>query len=289
MRWQSGRRSDNVEDRRGVTLGRGAVGGGAIIVALMAALLGAPQSLVRSLLGGGGGEVTETESGRVPSASRERGGGLREGRRGQHRRRLGRSAAAGGPTLRAAQARVVHGRRAVCVWGRRRRRGAVLLPPGLAGVPGPGVLRRARPPVRRARRLRAGVRRRARGGAPRAEPARGLASASRASARGCRRRRGTACRSRPSSRRTAWRASGRSTPTAPASSWSPGTSRKGCAPPARSATTGCSARHAVGSSPSLSPTARPSSGCAGSRPACRRAGSPIATRSRPAPCDAPTR
>jgi predicted metalloprotease len=70
MRWQSGRRSDNVEDRRGITLGRGAVGGGAIIVALIAALLGAPQSLVRSLLeGGGGGEVTETESGRVPSAS----------------------------------------------------------------------------------------------------------------------------------------------------------------------------------------------------------------------------
>jgi len=68
MRWQSGRRSDNVEDRRGVTLGRGAVGGGAIIVALVAALLGAPQSVVRSLLGGGG-EVTETESGRVPTAA----------------------------------------------------------------------------------------------------------------------------------------------------------------------------------------------------------------------------
>jgi predicted metalloprotease len=66
MRWRSGRRSDNVEDRRGVTLGRGAVGGGAIIVALVAALLGAPQSVVRSLLSGG--EVTETESGRVPTA-----------------------------------------------------------------------------------------------------------------------------------------------------------------------------------------------------------------------------
>src|SRR6188768_1965620 len=66
MRWQSGRRSDNVEDRRGVSLGRGAVGGGAIIVALVAALLGAPQSVVRSLLGGG--EVSETESGRIPPA-----------------------------------------------------------------------------------------------------------------------------------------------------------------------------------------------------------------------------
>jgi len=68
MRWQSGRRSDNVEDRRGISLGRGAIGGGAVIAALIATLLGAPQSLVRSLLEGGG-EVTETPSGRTPSAA----------------------------------------------------------------------------------------------------------------------------------------------------------------------------------------------------------------------------
>jgi predicted metalloprotease len=70
MRWQSGRRSDNVEDRRGISLGRGgAIGGGAVVLAVIAALLGAPQSVVRSLLQGGGGDVTETESGRVPSAA----------------------------------------------------------------------------------------------------------------------------------------------------------------------------------------------------------------------------
>ena len=69
MRWQSGRRSDNVVDRRGISLSRSALGGGAIIVALIAALLGAPQSVVRSLLEGGGNQVTETESGRVPSAA----------------------------------------------------------------------------------------------------------------------------------------------------------------------------------------------------------------------------
>jgi predicted metalloprotease len=68
VRWQSGRRSENVVDRRGISLGRGAIGGGAVIVALIATLLGAPQSVVRSLLEGGG-EVTETESGRVPSAA----------------------------------------------------------------------------------------------------------------------------------------------------------------------------------------------------------------------------
>jgi predicted metalloprotease len=71
VRWQSGRRSGNVLDRRGISLGRGAVGGGALIAALIATLLGAPQSVVRSLLEGGGGEVTETESGRVPTAAEE--------------------------------------------------------------------------------------------------------------------------------------------------------------------------------------------------------------------------
>jgi uncharacterized protein len=70
MRWQGGRRSDNVEDRRGISIGRGgAIGGGAVILALVAALFGAPQSLVRSLLEAGGGEVTETPSGRTPTAA----------------------------------------------------------------------------------------------------------------------------------------------------------------------------------------------------------------------------
>jgi uncharacterized protein len=53
MRWQDERRSANVEDRRGISVRGGAVGGGAIIVALVAALLGAPPGVVRSLLGGG--------------------------------------------------------------------------------------------------------------------------------------------------------------------------------------------------------------------------------------------
>ena len=68
MRWQSGRRSANVEDRRGISLRGGAVGGGAIVLALIASLLGAPQSVVRSLLGRGEA-VTETPSGREPTAA----------------------------------------------------------------------------------------------------------------------------------------------------------------------------------------------------------------------------
>jgi predicted metalloprotease len=56
MRWEDERRSDNVEDRRGIS-GRGVVGGGAIIVAIVAALLGAPPSVIRALLGGGGADT----------------------------------------------------------------------------------------------------------------------------------------------------------------------------------------------------------------------------------------
>jgi uncharacterized protein len=63
MRWGSERRSDNVEDRRGVSLRRGgAIGGGAVIVALIAMLLGAPPSVIRALLGGGEEGVVETEA-----------------------------------------------------------------------------------------------------------------------------------------------------------------------------------------------------------------------------------
>src|SRR5262245_42125813 len=63
MRWQGERRSTNVEDRRGVALRRGGmVGGGAIIVAIVASLLGAPPDVVRSLLEGGG----EVEQGTQP-------------------------------------------------------------------------------------------------------------------------------------------------------------------------------------------------------------------------------
>jgi predicted metalloprotease len=54
MRWQGERRSDNIEDRRGFNVrGAGVVGGGTILVALVAALLGAPPSVVRSILGSG--------------------------------------------------------------------------------------------------------------------------------------------------------------------------------------------------------------------------------------------
>jgi predicted metalloprotease len=54
MRLDEGRQSTNIEDRRGFTVGRGAIGAGGIILALVAALLGAPAGTVRDILGGGG-------------------------------------------------------------------------------------------------------------------------------------------------------------------------------------------------------------------------------------------
>jgi predicted metalloprotease len=48
MRWDSGRRSQNVEDRRGMTAGRGIAGGGigAIVLVVVALLLGVDPSIV---------------------------------------------------------------------------------------------------------------------------------------------------------------------------------------------------------------------------------------------------
>jgi uncharacterized protein len=72
MRWQLGRRSDNVEDRRGTFVRRGAIGGGAaVVVALVASLLGAPPEVVRDILGGGGPEDVGQEVGRSQPTSPE--------------------------------------------------------------------------------------------------------------------------------------------------------------------------------------------------------------------------
>jgi predicted metalloprotease len=68
MKWEGDRRSENVEDRRGSTFTRGAVGGGAVIVALIAALLGAPEGTVRDILGGGSRTVEQPGTARPDPA-----------------------------------------------------------------------------------------------------------------------------------------------------------------------------------------------------------------------------
>ena len=66
MRWESEDRSSNVEDRRGLTLGRGAVGGGAVLLAVVAALLGAPAGTVRDILSGGRSEAPGSQQAQGP-------------------------------------------------------------------------------------------------------------------------------------------------------------------------------------------------------------------------------
>jgi predicted metalloprotease len=62
MRIDDLRESSNVEDRRGFRIGRGgAIGGGAAVVALVLALLGAPREVVQQVLQGGGGQTTQVE------------------------------------------------------------------------------------------------------------------------------------------------------------------------------------------------------------------------------------
>lgn len=64
MRWQTSRRSDNVEDQRGSVLPRGPIigGGAAIIIVIVGLLLGAdPTTLLQTI--GGGGDATTTSTG----------------------------------------------------------------------------------------------------------------------------------------------------------------------------------------------------------------------------------
>jgi len=71
MRWRDGRRSENVEDRRGSRIGFGGggmrIGGGGILILLLGAwLLGVNPLSVLSLLAGGGGETLQ-----LPDASQQ--------------------------------------------------------------------------------------------------------------------------------------------------------------------------------------------------------------------------
>lgn len=77
MKWENGRESDNVEDRRGDAggggggRGRGIAGGGIgiVLIAVVAMFLGVDPSMVMSLLGGGGQQGSAPTSQQAPAPS----------------------------------------------------------------------------------------------------------------------------------------------------------------------------------------------------------------------------
>ncbi|MFK7914501.1 MAG: neutral zinc metallopeptidase [Pseudomonadales bacterium] len=75
MKWRGGRRSTNVEDRRGAPVSRGVkVGGGigglGIVAAIVMVLLGGdPMQLLGQLLGGGGGAVQQAPAQRTQNSA----------------------------------------------------------------------------------------------------------------------------------------------------------------------------------------------------------------------------
>ncbi len=66
MRWESGRRSDNVEDRRGMSVGRGVAGGGIgiVVIALIAMFFGVDPSIVLNQAG----NIAPTEQSAAPQS-----------------------------------------------------------------------------------------------------------------------------------------------------------------------------------------------------------------------------
>jgi predicted metalloprotease len=73
MQWEQGRRSANVEDRRGTRIGRGgiAIGGGGLLVVLLVLLLGGdPSQILGALSAGGGHETTEVPVHGTPEEER---------------------------------------------------------------------------------------------------------------------------------------------------------------------------------------------------------------------------
>lgn len=74
MRWESGRRSDNIEDRRGLRISRGVAGGGlgTLVLVLIGLYFGVdPATILNTIPTGGGSRVEQSNEPR-PAAENER-------------------------------------------------------------------------------------------------------------------------------------------------------------------------------------------------------------------------
>ena len=114
MRWKGRRRSSNVEDRRGVRIGKG--GGlsiGIIVLGLVAMYFGVDPRVVMQVGSQlGGGQVTEERVDYQPTA-KEKAGRVRVGGAGRYRGRLEPGVQAHGEALRRAHAGALQRRGAV--------------------------------------------------------------------------------------------------------------------------------------------------------------------------------
>ena len=250
MRWRLGRRSQNVEDRRGMGtpvgmrfpgrvrmpggLGRGgggvARGGGIGVIGLAdpARARLVPRHRPELPLAGyldrralSRGAAGGRAAGRRPA------GAVRLGRARRHRGHLARAVPPDGRRVSRADPGPVLGRGRLGLRLRSGRHGAVLLPGRPEGLHRPRLLRRAARPLRRARRLRPGLRDRPRGRAPRAEAARHLRAGAGGAAAGRRARGQRAVGDDWSCRPTASPASGAITPTRAATCSRRAMSRRG--------------------------------------------------------------
>ncbi len=193
MRWQDRRASTRVEDRRGMggipggrPVGLGC--GGLLLVIVVTMLLGGDPMQILQILGGMEAATVDQPAPGEPDGRRHRralrrAGPLRRGRARRYRGHLEGALPAEGRHLPGAQPGPVLGHGGVGLRLQLGGGGTVLLPARSAGLHRPLVLRRPRAALRRARRLRAGLRHRARGRASRAEPARHLGAGAAAASR----------------------------------------------------------------------------------------------------------
>ena len=282
MRWRGMRKSDNVEDRRGIGGRQLAVGGGlgGIIIAVLFLLLGGnSDEVLQSLQTGGPG--TPAETGQPISEADKTMGDFVSVVLAETEDVWSAVFQQSGRQYREPKLVLFTGQTRVGLRLRQRGLRPVLLPRGREGLPRPRFLRGHAERAGRSGRFRPGLRHRPRGRPPRPEPARhhgpGHGPAQPVERAGVQPAHGPP----GAAGRFPGRRLGPSRPTGHRTSSSRATSRRGSTPRPRSATTGSRSNRRATSSRTRSPTAPRSSASAGSPRDSRRETSARATLSKP--------
>src|SRR3954454_25143290 len=189
MKWKPGKRSGDIEDRRGAG---GGFGGGGMPIPMGRLGGGIGTLIVFAIVyflfvqgGGGGGfnvpeptnsfpqvPATGTGGNSVPGSPDEDRGAVRRLRPSRRPGLLDEAVPGGGKAVSAGEGRGLPGSGPVGLRPRQLRDRAVLLPAPSQGLPRSRLLRRAEPALQGSRRLRPSLRRRPRAGPPRPAAAR---------------------------------------------------------------------------------------------------------------------